>query len=149
MHGPFRITPKLPAHALKTYELRAPLVTHHRAATCEEVDCQAYAKGWTSYIDVGTELGAKQYKYISEQSGRTFNDATAMDTQIRTLIFPPGQKCFRQHTVPLERDPLYIVRDGDWRGNPRRTTEVRRNAADWIDDFSNHQDGIATEIEKG
>jgi hypothetical protein len=45
--------------------------------------------------------------------------------------------------VPLERPELYVVRGGDWRGNPRG--EVRRHSGpdSWVNDFAEHQDRIA------
>lgn len=144
----FRIEPSMPASAYKTYQILQPAQTHFRDATCQEVDCEAYAKGWVTTIDVATELGAKQANYIHLHSRRHFS--YVQTGTIVSFTFPAGQKCFRQHKVSLERDQIYVVRDGDWRGNPRGTAPRRHsNAADWLDDFANHQDKIAREIENG
>lgn len=143
----FRIEPKLPASAVKTYAIHAPISTHYRKASCQEVDCEAYAQGWATRIDPTTELGKRQLNYIRLKSGRAFHDVTTIDTPIVTLIFNAGQQCFAGHQVPLEREPFYVVRDGDFRGNPRGTTPRKMSAPDWTDDFANHQNTIATALE--
>lgn len=145
----FRIDPKLPAGAMKTYAIHAPISTHYRPATCQEVDCEAYAHGWKTRIDPNAELGRKQLNYIRLGSGRSFRVVTSPGTPIVDLIFSPGQQCFAQHQVPLEREPFYIVRDGDFRGNPRGTTPRKLSAPHWVDDFATHQDTIATALGDG
>jgi hypothetical protein len=50
----------------------------------------------------------------------------------------------------LDRAPLYVVRDGDHRGNPRGTRDrLHQNPGNWVDDFATHQQAIADEIKKG
>jgi hypothetical protein len=150
MPEPFRFVPKMPPSAYKTYALRLPKETHYRKATCQEVLCEAYMNGWVTHIDVSTNLGQRQAKYIVDKSGRTFTETTSIDTShLREFRFPQGQQCFADHQVPLEREPLYIVRGGDWRGNPRGEHRVHVRASDWIEDFAEHQAGIIAEIEKG
>ena len=144
---PFRIPPQGPVQAYKTYELQAPLSTHWRPATCEEVDCDAYRNGWVTKLDVSTELGARQAEYIRMRSGRTFHDVTPLNSALVELMFPAGQRCFRQHRVPLEREPLCIVRGGDWRQQLGQRRVLR--ADDWVDDFATHQDNLAQQIQKG
>jgi len=147
---PFRITPGLPVHAFKTYALSAPLSTHYRPARCEEVNCPNHAAGWRTVVDTLQPLGVTQAKYIMERAGRKYTmTGPASPGATLTFTFPPGQQCFASHTVPLEREPIYVVRDGDWRGNPtgRRMTHVR--AADWVDDFASHQAELIKEIERG
>jgi hypothetical protein len=67
------------------------------------------------------------------------------------LVFEPGQPCFAaaRHTVPNGRPELYVVRGGDWRGNPRR--DVRRHARpdDWIDDMAGTLDRLKTAHDRG
>lgn len=145
----FRPDAQLPAHLMKSYELRAPVTTHRRVATCREVECLAYANGWVSRLDPNTTQGQAQLRYIRLHSGRTFNDVTPPGAPIVELMFPAGQECFAQHTVPLEREPILIVRDGDWRGNPSRRERAHMRIEDWVDDFATHQQGIADAIERG
>jgi hypothetical protein len=137
-----RITPVGPVHAYKTYEIVSPISTHYRDGTCDEAGCLAQQHGWKTTVDEATELGQRQAHYIRTQAGRRFlEERTAAG--LTDFTFEPGQRCFATHKVPLERPELYVVRGGDWRGNP--TGEVRRHsgADSWVDDFATHQDRIA------
>ena len=144
-----RMAPALPADQMKTYAIHAPLNTHFRDATCEESDCQAYQHGWRSTIDETSNLGQMQAHYIRRESGRGFTEEKTEDG-MTVFTFKPGQKCFQQHKARLDRAELFVVRDGDWRGNPRGTeARVHKRAADWVDDFAEHQDRIHTLAERG
>lgn len=145
----FHIPVKGPVEAYKTYSLLLPVQTHYRKATCQEVECEAYANGWVTRIDPTTELGRKQLNYIRLHSGREFIDITTVDSPMVELTFPSGQSCFGTHHVPSEREPIPIVRDGDWRGNPTGRTRQHVRVADWVEDFGEHQQAIVDEIEKG
>ena len=138
---------KLGPEHYKTYQVAAPLATHYRKATCKEVQCDAWAKGFVSKIDVSTPLGQRQAKYIEGKSGRRF--LSTQDGTVITYRFPFGQECFRPHHVPLEREPFFVVKGGDFRGNPRGIPAVRRSMSDWVDDFANHQNGVAEVRERG
>jgi hypothetical protein len=149
-HQPFRFTPALPVERMKTYELDAPPATHFRAAPCEhpDVTCQAHAHGWSTTVDITTELGQQQANYIRSMSGRRYVEVRA-EGGLTTFTFEPGQRCFRsaEHRIPLEREPAYRVLYGDWRGSELARTHAR--AADWVEDFAEHQDGIKTARERG
>jgi hypothetical protein len=140
-----RIEPQLPAGAMKTYSVLAPLSSHFKPATCEEVDCQMWQHGWRTAIDVNTELGCRQAHYIRDQSGRRFTEA--MEDGLFVFTFEPGQRCFTAHQRPLERDPVFLVRMGDWRSyGPSR---VHARAGDWVEDFAEHQQRLADRLERG
>lgn len=142
-----RIQPQGPVQAYKTYQLLQPLDTHFRVATCAEVDCPAYLFGWKTVIDESTELGQQQAYYIRDESGRRYTrDPVVFGRGPVAYFFEAGQQCFRQHREPLEREPLAIVKDGDWRmsQNPRHL-----RTDDWVDDFANHQDKLNTQRERG
>lgn len=143
-NGLFRIAPAGPVGAYRTFEVAAPLGTHWREGTCEEVDCEAYRLGWVTKIDIGTELGRQQAMYIIDHSGRRFVPERIGETLVE-FTFEPGQKCFARHQVPLERDPLLIVRDGDWRGNPTGQRRLLSNVDDWVGEFQENQERIARE----
>ncbi|WP_084965255.1 hypothetical protein [Thermoactinospora rubra] len=144
-----RITPQLPAAAFKTYQVAAPLPTHWRPATCEEAGCPAYEYGWRTLVDETSELGRRQAHYIRRQSGRKFVEDRDAEG-LTVFMFAPGQTCFQPHQVPLEREPLYLVRGGDWRGDPLGGQPYQhRRAEDWVEDFAEHQDRIARQIERG
>lgn len=141
-----RIQPAMPVNAYQTYQAVRPTKTHTRVATCREVDCSAYANGWTTTVaDVSTDLGRRQANYIRLKSGRAYTAAQTGNAV--TFTFPPGQKCFAEHRVDIDKPTIFLKRGGDWRA---MTFEpVRLSAADWVDDFANHQSKLAETIEKG
>ncbi|ACU71749.1 hypothetical protein Caci_2840 [Catenulispora acidiphila DSM 44928] len=50
----------------------------------------------------------------------------------------------------MEREPLYLVRGGDWRGNPTGQLPLKHSGPEsWVDDFGEHQENITEEIERG
>lgn len=134
---------------MKTYAIVAPRSTHHRPATCAEVECEAWAHGWVTAVDERTELGQRQAGYIRTKSGRAYT--MSGDADGRTVFtFKPGQSCFREHTVRLDRPELYVVREGDHRGNPRGAEPlVHKRARDWVDDFATHQERLADRLARG
>lgn len=147
----FRIEPAMPARMYKTYAFARPLKTHWRKASCEEVSCQAYVSGWKTVIDESAELGRAQAHYIRHDRSRSPSEERTPEglTEFR---FAPGQKCFQggSHKLPIERDPLFLVKGGDYRGNPMGvTTRVCRNASEWVDDFDEHQHLLADAIKRG
>ena len=86
-----------------------PQATHWRKATCKEVNCPQGLQGWLTVVDVSTTLGQAQEVYIRRSSGRRFTEK-----QYGTVIeftFYPGQDCFREHRVPLDRGPI-LTRGG-------------------------------------
>jgi hypothetical protein len=142
---PNRIPPKMPVTAYKTYAVRVPRATHTRAATCEEYGCLHRQRGWVTTVDVSTELGRRQAGYIERGSGRKYRRTD--EGTILTYTFPAGQNCFADHRVQ-NRPGIYVIKDGDHRGNPtgRKVTLSERA---WVDDFGEHQDKLAAEQERG
>lgn len=154
---------KLPAHATRTYEVRMPKATHHRPATCAEVGCDARTNGWVTVADERTEQGrlvASKVRTVSRPVGASL--APAVAARVRRYVehrrpdgttefmFPAGQECFAAHTVTLDRPALYVVRDGDIRGNPRGTPEHRHvRGADWVEDSALHQQAIQLAHQRG
>ena len=111
----FRIAPAMPVSAYKTYELKAPIATHYRIATCQEVTdpcnavvsgsvelgtakycgeahCAQYTHGWITRCDISTDIGVRQAKYIVDKSGRAFHETTSIDSHVRAFKFAPGQR---------------------------------------------------------
>lgn len=138
------IVPALPSQHFKTYEIIAPLQTHFRKATCAEVECPGYVNGWVTRVPVGSQ--AEQY-IRSGSSGRRFTETTGssqLNEGVAEFRFFPGQQCFAsdKHRVPLEREPFYIARGGDARGNPLRERVVHTRAEHWQEDFAGHLDKV-------
>ena len=148
-HQPFRLESRMPVTAVKTFGIKAPKHSHFRPATCAEVDCSMYLTGWKSTIDETSELGQEQAYYIRNGSGRRFTEDRNTAPGMTVFVFEAGQKCFRAHDQRLDKPELFIVRGGDWRGNPTGEFRQHANAADWVDDFGNHQDQLADQLNKG
>lgn len=121
----------------RTYQIVAPISTHFRPATCEEVDCDAYRHGWKTLVPSNSD----QALYIrSGASGRRFievNDSCDETIGMTEFIFEAGQRCFgaSKHVVPLERDPIFNVREN---GLTRRHTRPEL----WTEDFAGHLDKV-------
>lgn len=159
-----RFPPRMPPQAYKTYHVARPMLverdgtarpgSHWRAATCQEVDCAAYRRGWKTVIDVsrrargGLPSGMAQANFIRLHAGRHFT--AVQDGDLVTFTFPPGQKCFTQHRIPVGREPIFAVTGGDWRGNPTGMRPVRfANHRRFVDDFGEHQQRLADRYKKG
>lgn len=154
MFGPLnRWAPNLPVDKMKTYGLAAPQATHFRRASCREVDCPNYANGWRSGFDVTDAEQAAAARVIRNQSGRLFTleELVGPSGRIERVVFTfaPGQDCFLPHRMMLERDPITYVRDGDWRGNESGFKHLFKDPEAWRDDFAEHQESIATLINRG
>ncbi len=144
IHNPF------PPTGYQTFQLESPRSTHHRRATCEEVRCNEFVNGWRSDIDTSTDLGAMQAEYIRKGSGRKFVETQIGPTMV-SFAFEAGQRCFKsdQHTVHNDREPFYVVRDGDTRGNPTGRRREHARAEDWVEHMSEDLDKIRTARERG
>lgn len=140
-----RAEPAMPAGAYKTYQIAAPLSSHFRPATCAEVDCPDYLRGWR----VRWEPLTPELRHAATTSGRRYRLEVVSATE-SWLLYEAGQPCFRagEHRKRLERPELFVVRGGDHRqaiGETRRHTRPE----DWVDDFANHQDRIASAQRRG
>lgn len=146
---PYRLDPFLDPRAYQTYQILAPVQTHYRPASCQEVDCEHWRNGWVTRIDVSTDLGARQANYIRLQSGRHFTVTQAADASKVTFRFPGGQRCFTAHRVPLERPAHFLRLGGDWRGNPTGERVKHSSAEAWRDDMGEHLEKIRDQRERG
>lgn len=144
-----RVQPRLDPQHFQTFQVTAPISTHTRVATCEEVECDMYLRGWGMKLDLQTELGQKQAYYIKHQSGRSYRVVRQADGLVE-LEFAANQPCFKEHRVRTDRPEIYRVKGGDHRGNPLKTlTRVHKRPEFWVEEFAEHQDKINRVIEKG
>lgn len=144
-----RPTPKLPADMMQRYEILAPKNTHWRRATCEEVACEAAERGWRMVLDLTTDLGQRQARYIKHHSGRHY-EVLDQSNGLVTLIFRGGQECFSEHKVRTDRPEVYRVRPGDFRGDPRgRPARVHTKPEHWIEDFQENTARLTQLAERG
>jgi hypothetical protein len=135
-----RPDPALPAAAMKTYSVVAPLDSHWRPASCEQVGCLAHHNGFQTRVDESTDLGARQAAYVRQRAGRPFSETR--EDGVTVFTFPPGTECFTQHKTRRSRPLLYVVRNGDWRSYLGRP-QIHTSPDAWIDDFASHQDRLA------
>jgi len=144
--GVQRVPPAMPAAAYQTYQVSSPLATHWRAATCAEVDCPHHMHGWATTVlpDSADEAAIKG-------AGRHWTVREILPGGLVRYLFGPGQACFAasRHRIQLDRPEVFTVRGGDFRGNPTGMHRRHANAADFIDDFGEHQQRIADAQEKG
>lgn len=142
-----RPDPKMGAESYKSYEIRVP-EGDWRRATCGEIDCPDYLNGWRTRI----EGLPPEYVHAARTSGRKYAELHIAEGET-WLVYEAGQPCFRttDHRIRrLEKPELFLVRDGDWRGNPRGTrARLHQRPADWQDDFATHQQGLADAIQEG
>jgi hypothetical protein len=139
-----RFQPAMEVGAYQTFQISAPRDVTVVAA-CEQVGCPQWQDGWDSVINEATQLGQEQAAYIRQKSGRTFREMRT-EAGLTVFRFEAHQRCFAEHRT---RPEIYLVRDGDWRGNPTGRRRNHSRAADWVEDFGEHQQRIADEIEKG
>ena len=149
-----RQAPVLPVQAYKTYGVRSPKETHHRPATCEEVNCKAFTNGWKTVCDESTEIGKQRADQVralpNPPDGWTFRETKDAETGHTVFLFPAGQRCFQffNHTVRLDRPEFYIVRGGDWRA-VTQPARMHQRPEDWVEDFAEHQDALKTVLDRG
>ena len=149
-NGVMRSLPNIPAGGYQTYEIDAPLETHWRQATCEEVECPHYLHGWATTMLPSTDDERFMLAAAKHFGIKFLTPVMRTSEGLNRYMFPPGQKCFKHqaHRVPLERDPIFKVWGGDWRGTDGTGREFAK-AENWIDHFANHQDKIAKKLERG
>lgn len=109
-HGqPFRFTPAMPVQSYVTWTVAAPTAPgagFWRAATCDEVDCPAWAGGWVSKIDEATPLGHAQAAYLRSDRTRRSSEERGPDG-LTWFTYAAGQTCFQaaEHRVRAGRPP--------------------------------------------
>lgn len=146
--GPHRPFFGMPPTAVRSFAIKAPRATHFRPATCAEIECAHWRDGWATFIDESTGQGRQQAQYIRARSERAFTEERKPDGRT-AFLFKPGQRCFRSdgHVVPLEREPLFVVRTGDWRGTIG-TPYVHTGGdpgASWVDEYMTHVDRLVSQ----
>jgi hypothetical protein len=146
----FRIEPQGPAAAYQTFAIRRPRAPDAWVpATCEDIDCEAWRLGWITRVPVANQAMVSAVL----GSGRPYTETTAVDQAEREFLFPPGTPCFKASTHRQLRRPdipdLFVVRAGDWRGNPTGERRVHTRPEDWAEHFQEATVSAAQQIEKG
>lgn len=139
-----RGVPKYDVGAYQTYGVKR---LNWRIATCREVNCPHREHGWQQAIDLNTPLGQDQARHIKYHAGRTYTKVSQAEG-IVVLAFAAGQNCFTEHRVPVDEKTIYVLRDGDHRGNPTGRKRVLSPIA-WRDDFGENQEKYAELVRRG
>jgi len=143
-----RITPAAPHQAFQTFRVSAPLATHHRRATCAEVDCEKLERGFRIISDPTTDKGRRQRHLIMNVYRRPCTAVRRPDGLVE-YVFAPGTSCFDNHYRPLFREPIALLRLGDWR-TPRSMRRTRAMPVpEWLDRFGTHQQRLAERANRG
>lgn len=148
--GPFRIQPQGPAQAYQTFQIATPRGPEfQRPATCQDVDCEAWRCGWVTRVPVASDLehtvrlARHQHPWVSETE----------DNGERVFTYAPGTPCFQasQHRQAVRPDlpQLFVVRGGDWRGNPTGARRVHQRPEDWVEHLQEETGKISDLREKG
>jgi len=130
----------LPPERKKSYVIAQPKATHWKRVSCSDVDCGTQASGFIVRIDEAIPFGQKQAFYIRHHSGRHYTEHH--ENGLTEFVFPAGTECFQSHDEAI-REPAFIVKGGDWRGNHRGEHYVHDTADHWVEDFAEHQNRLA------
>jgi hypothetical protein len=133
------------------FNVRSPLATHWREASCEEIDCESYRTGWRLRYDTLPP----DMQYAATHSGRRYTEITVdfdPDTQqfynppATFLVFEAGQPCFRsrQHRVPTGRPEVYVARN-DMTGE----RVLHTSPQNWVDHCGEHVESIVDIMKRG
>ncbi len=117
-----------------------------RRATCAEVECPGYVHGFALRIDEATSLGQAQAAYLRADTSRRRAREYRDEVGLTVFEYAPGQRCTSdsddEHRVPVERDPLFILRDPS-RGR-RQVGHTR-----WLDTLHENVDRYAERVARG
>ena len=135
--------------AYRSFEVHSPLATHFRDASCQEVQCEHYLTGWVSQIDVSTDQG-KVWAEAIRRSGRQFTADRSGPGSVIVFRFEAGQRCFAApHKAPVGRPELFVVRDGDWRGNPTGRADRGVRPTEFVERMADNLDALDSAIRRG
>ena len=140
---------KMTPDSYRSYQIIAPKSTHFRPATCHEVDCVKHQRGWRQIIDIKTVDGQKTAYWIRMHSGRSFTVQRTQTDGVLAFLFPPGQHCFTQHEVRLERPDVFLTRHGNPLMPIQRTNPRQYRPDQWVEQFADDTSRIARLVEKG
>lgn len=147
---PFRMSPAGRPQDYQTFQIHTPRGPEFmRPATCEEFGCVNWLNGWATALDPHAQPNLVD---ALKSSGRPYREVSESPTRT-VYYFPPGTTCFQasQHRIPTRPDipERFIVRDGDWRGNPTGRTRVHVRPEDWVEEFQETTAAVQARIDQG
>lgn len=141
----FRLDPQGQPEDYRTFQIVTPQTEEFwEPATCEEVGCEQFLNGWDTRLPVGSDLVD-----VVRSSNRPYTQR--LEDGVVVFTFAPGLPCFRAatHRLRLERPSLFVVKDGDWRGNPTGQSRQHARPEDWVEDFKESVQDSAELKERG
>lgn len=142
-----RMQARMPVQGVQTFEVASPVETHYKTVSCRVAECVRHRDGWRTVLDTSTVEGAKQAQWIIDFSGRKYTKVE--QGPIVTFTFGAGQQCFQKHKQTLERPELYIVRAGDWRGNPTGERMQHTRPEHWVEHSAGQLDKLNDAQKRG
>ena len=119
-------------------------VVEDETIICNEPHCGPYTHGWHTFIDVSTEIGQQQARYIVDQSGRHWTTQQVGTVVIFTFL--AEQQCFSAHRIQIERPSLCTLKRGDFRSYSRPAVI---GGSEWMDRFGENQINLKELIDRG
>jgi hypothetical protein len=154
MFGLNRIAPAAPPHLFRTFSVRQPLATHWRRATCEEVECEAFHRGWVTtvppesqeYVDLARACRGEVDGF---RRGAAPGSPEVTAEGFLRFTFPAGQLCLRAsaHKIHNDEMPIFQHRGGDWRASSGRVV-THSTPESWRDELGENQLRIVAERQR-
>ncbi len=134
---------------MQTYRISRPAATHTRPATCAEVECPDFVKGYTVHLPRGDDrIALLREAAAGRVDGlkRSMRDVTSIDSADQ--VFLMGGPCLKatQHRAPVDRPEIYVVRGGDWRTNLGLIRKHSR-PEHWVEDMQETFDAVRRRVE--
>lgn len=142
----FRLDPAGPPQAYRSVSFTRPLTRDFwRRATCEEVDCEHYLNGWATTVMPGSADEA-----AIRGAGRRWARTEPVEGGFIRYVFAPGTTCFRAgvHRVPVEREPIWHSRNGDFRADCGGHL-VHTRVEHWVEELAEQSARITDALQRG
>jgi hypothetical protein len=101
---------KAPINLMQKFRIARPKKTHWRNATCSEVNCKPYQKGFRTIVGKDTQQAAYirgHLKIGGFTCGRPYQEQITADG-MAIFTFPAGTECFDSHPVQVGRGDIFI-----------------------------------------
>jgi hypothetical protein len=152
---------------MDNFRLLAPAATHHDPATCEDVGCRAYAGGFALTFPADDPESEIRAGYVRRNvTDRRFAELAVREGEVVVVawndvpselidlvefqglpdavafVFPPGERCFVEHTVQTGRPPIlehasgYLYAHGGARFTDRRINIRSVQPTEWFGRFN-------------
>lgn len=133
-----------------TYAIRSPLT--ERTATCEEINCEAWRKGWHTALPNDADSLRTFRDACNGRLDGLRREAISVDSETPGIVvfaFMPGNPCFDAVTHRVRKE-FYFVGPGETRrGFSVKASRQHANADDWREDMQEHLARVKRDEERG